>query len=110
MEKNKYGVFFKMCVHLVAKIECIVTYSDIFYEVEAVKLLINNKDNIAITYDPNWQIFGKIDFQILFQMLKLSKKSRWFLTEIGFKTKNINDIEGQYMGLIKFSPEGWKDF
>ena len=29
------------------------------------------------------------------------------LIEIGGKTKRIEDIEGQYMGLLKFTPEAW---
>ena len=33
---------------------CIVSYSDIFYEVSAVKCLIDNQDLLALTYDPNW--------------------------------------------------------
>ena len=33
-----------------------------------------------------------------------------FLLEIGKKTKNLDDINGQFMGLIKFTPDGWKKF
>ena len=30
------------------------------------------------------------------------------LAEIGKKPKSINDIEGQFMGLLKFTPNGWE--
>jgi choline kinase len=30
------------------------------------------------------------------------------LIEIGRRTTKIDDIEGQYMGLLKFTPEAWR--
>ena len=50
---------------------CIVSYSDIFYEVPAVKCLIDNQDLLALTYDPNWLSFGLDASLIHFQMLRL---------------------------------------
>ena len=32
------------------------------------------------------------------------------LQEIGLKTKNYKNIQGQFMGIIKFKPSGWKKF
>ena len=32
------------------------------------------------------------------------------ITEIGKKTFSIKDIQGQYMGLMKFKPKGWHNF
>ena len=28
--------------------------------------------------------------------------------KIGTKPKSLNEIEGQYMGLMKYTPKGWK--
>lgn len=30
-----------------------------------------------------------------------------FLTEIGRKPTTIDEVHGQYMGLLRFSPPGW---
>ena len=32
------------------------------------------------------------------------------LLEIGNKPRNVEEVEGQYMGLLRFSPEGWTEF
>jgi len=31
------------------------------------------------------------------------------LAEIGNKPKSVNDVEGQYMGLLRFTPDGWHE-
>jgi choline kinase len=31
------------------------------------------------------------------------------LAEIGNKPKTIEEVEGQYMGLLRFTPEGWRE-
>ena len=33
-----------------------------------------------------------------------------FLTEIGGAVTELDEVDGQYMGLIKFTPNGWKTF
>ena len=42
------------------------------------------------------------------ETFKISNKN--IIKEIGKKTKDINDIQGQYMGLMKFRPKGWRTF
>ncbi|MBW3762543.1 phosphocholine cytidylyltransferase family protein [Aeromonas jandaei] len=89
--------------------ECIVSYSDIFYTSEAVTALLNNKDNISLTYDPSWLDLWRQRFSDPLsdaESFKLDDKH--FLTEIGNKTTDATLIQGQYMGLLKFSPIGWK--
>lgn len=87
---------------------CIVTYSDIYYESEPIKKLFQEKADISITYDINWltqwtERFGNplIDAETF----KINKRN--FLTEIGNKPDDVSDIEGQYMGILKFKPSGW---
>lgn len=87
---------------------CIVSYSDIFYDASAVELLMNCSDELALTYDPNWlklweKRFGDpLDDAETFKLDDSGK-----VTEIGNKPKSIDEVEGQYMGLLKFTPEGW---
>lgn len=89
---------------------CIVSYSDIFYDVSAVKSLMNSDDDLAITYDPNWLDLWSKRFDD-----PLSDAETFILNldnticEIGNKAGSLDEIEGQYMGLIRFSPKGWEE-
>ena len=88
---------------------CIISYSDIFYESTAIGLLKNADASIAITYDPNWRVlwerrfFDPLDDAETF---KINKESE--VLEIGGIPKSMDEIEGQYMGLIRFTPDSWK--
>ncbi len=92
------------------KDSCVVSYSDIFYSKDAITTLIQSSSDIAITYDPNWQNLWEQRFDNplsdaeTFRLNNLSK-----IIEIGNKPKTINEIEGQYMGLLRFSPVGWAE-
>lgn len=87
----------------------VVSYSDIFYEDEVVKKLLRSDAEIAITYDKNFaQLWLQRSENPLsdLETFKIDEKS--FLLEIGQKPQNISEIEGQFMGLIKFTKTGWK--
>ena len=89
---------------------CIVSYSDIFYSPEAVKSLIFCKAKLAVTYDPNWlalwtQRFG--DPLLDAETFRLTLDDN--LKEIGKKPKSVAEVQGQYMGLLRFTPEGWAE-
>ena len=87
---------------------CIISYSDIFYTSNIIEKLSNDKSSASIAYDKNWYKLWKLRFDDIFEdaeTFKLNKDN--FLLEIGNKTKILNDIDGQFMGLIKFTPEAW---
>ena len=90
---------------------CIVSYSDIFYEVSAVISLLKSQSNLAITYDPNWLALWERRFgDPLLDAETFRLSSDGSLLEIGNKPRNVEEVEGQYMGLLRFSPEGWTEF
>jgi choline kinase len=89
---------------------CIVSYSDIFYSPVAVQSLINCEATLAVTYDPNWlqlwtERFG--DPLLDAETFRLSATNT--LAEIGNKPQSVDDVQGQYMGLLRFTPEGWAE-
>lgn len=87
---------------------CIVSYSDIFYEKLAVELLINDNNDLSLTYDKNWLNIWKKRFENPLDDAETFKiDSQGYLLEIGNKPESINDIQGQYMGLLKFTPKSW---
>lgn len=92
------------------KYNCIVSYSDIFYEASAITSLTKSKAHIAITYDPNWKILWEkrfIDPLSDAETFVLDDENT--LIEIGGKATSIDEIKGQYMGLTYFRPNGWKE-
>lgn len=89
---------------------CVVSYSDIFYGSQAVKSLMDSPASLAVTYDPNWlelwtQRFG----DPLLDAETFRLKPDQTLAEIGSKPKSVEEVQGQYMGLLRFTPEGWRE-
>lgn len=89
---------------------CIVSYSDIFYSTMAVQSLMTCEASLAVTYDPNWlglwtQRFG--DPLLDAETFRLT--SQHTLAEIGNKPTSVDEVQGQYMGLLRFTPEGWTE-
>lgn len=89
---------------------CIVSYSDIFYSPVAVKSLMKCRASLAVTYDPNWlelwtQRFG--DPLLDAETFRLTTEHT--LAEIGNKPKSVDEVQGQYMGLLRFTPDGWAE-
>ena len=87
---------------------CIVSYSDIFYSPSAVQSLMSCPAVLAVTYDPNWlalwtQRFG--DPLLDAETFRLNPDKT--LAEIGNKPKTVEEVQGQYMGLLRFTPAGW---
>ena len=89
---------------------CIVSYSDIFYGPEAVQSLMTCAASLAVTYDPNWlelwtQRFGNPLLDA--ETFRLTPENN--LVEIGNKPTSVDEVQGQYMGLLRFTPEGWAE-
>ncbi len=86
---------------------CIVSYSDIVYSTRSVQHLLACNSDLAITYDPNWIELWSARFEDPLSDAETFKLKDNRLVEIGLRTDTLEDIEGQYMGLLKFSPPGW---
>lgn len=89
---------------------CIVSYSDIFYSPAAVQSLINSDATLAVTYDPNWlQLWTERFGDPLLDAETFRLTAAHTLAEIGNKPQSVDDVQGQYMGLLRFTPEGWAE-
>jgi len=89
---------------------CIVSYSDIFYSPAAVQSLINSAATLAVTYDPNWlQLWTERFGDPLLDAETFRLTAAHTLAEIGNKPQSVDDVQGQYMGLLRFTPEGWAE-
>lgn len=89
---------------------CIVSYSDIVYEASAITSLMNSDSSIAITYDPNWRGLWERRFDDPLEdaeTFRLAADNK--VMEIGKQPQSLSEIEGQYMGLLRFTPQGWAE-
>jgi choline kinase len=89
---------------------CIVSYSDIFYEASSVESLMTCQASLAVTYDPHWlKLWEKRFGNPLIDAETFRLKPDSTLAEIGNKPKSLTEIQGQYMGLLRFTPESWNE-
>lgn len=92
-----------------AESECIVSYSDIVYHSQIVEKLAAARGDICITYDRNWLELWSLRFaDPLSDAESFILDADQRLIEIGQKTPDMKRIQGQYMGLLKITPTGWK--
>ena len=87
--------------------EVIVSYGDIVYSSNVLQRLINSNEDISVIIDLDWEEYWKerndnpLDDA---ETLKLNNEG--YICEIGKKPQSISEIEGQYIGLMKFSKRG----
>lgn len=87
----------------------VISYSDIFYDSSAVTALCATTDDIAITYDINFlELWSKRLANPLADLETFRINEKGYLLEIGDRARSLDEIQGQYMGLLKFTPAGWK--
>jgi choline kinase len=86
----------------------IVSYADIFFRNELVRGLAGAAGQLVITYDRDWRRLWTRRFaDPLADAETFRIDAAGQLLEIGGKTSRIEDIQGQYMGLLKFTPPAW---
>lgn len=89
---------------------CVVSYSDIFYEALAVSTLAESQADLAVTYDSNWRGKWAARFDDPLEDAETFRlDASGSVIEIGNKPSTVDEVEGQYMGLLRFTPEGWAE-
>ena len=81
----------------------IVSYGDIIFEQKVLKKLIDSKHDFSIIVDKKWEKYWKIRSNNPvndLESLKLDDKQN--IMSIGKKINSLNEIQGQYIGLMKF--------
>jgi len=89
--------------------EIIISYADILYEKNILNKLLDSKNDISVIIDKNWKEYWEKRFiDPLNDAESLKINSKGSIIEIVQKTKNIEEINGQYIGLMKFNTTGTK--
>jgi choline kinase len=88
--------------------EVIVSYADIFYGSPLVRRLAEAPGELVVSYDRAWRSLWSRRFADPLsdaETFRIDEAGE--LLEIGGKTARIEDIMGQYIGLLKFTPAAW---
>lgn len=86
----------------------IVSYADIFYRGDLIRGLAAAPGELVISYDRLWrELWTRRFTDPLSDAETFRIDAKGMLLEIGGKTADIRDIQGQYMGLLKFTPPAW---
>lgn len=107
-QTNMVSTLFEADAWLQAE-DCLVSYADILYDSTAVSSLMKEDAELSLTYYTKFLDLWKGRFEDPLddiETFQIDKEA--YLTEIGQKAKSLDEIEGQYMGVLKFRPEGWK--
>lgn len=86
--------------------DILVTYGDIVYTADTLKSVILGDAPISVGVDLNWRDYWQARMSNPLddaETLRLTDGN--LVIELGKKPKGYNDIEGQYMGLIKIRAE-----
>ena len=87
---------------------CIVCYSDIVFAPEAARRLADCSAPLAITsYSGYWDLWKLRMENPLEDLETFRVNGNGRLLEIGLKPESAADIQGQFMGLLRFTPESW---
>ena len=85
----------------------VISYSDILYQPDVLSSLIESNDEISVVVDRNWRQYWEERFEDpLSDAESLVLDLEGGIKDIGQKVDLIDDIEGQYIGLMKFSGKG----
>lgn len=87
--------------------EVIVSYGDIVYSGEILDRLMASTADIAVTIDLEWEAYWRArNEDPLMDAESLRLDPSGYVIEIGKKPTSLDEIDGQYMGLMKFSSCG----
>jgi choline kinase len=87
----------------------VISYADIFYGRDVVRDLAAAAGDLVVAYDRGWRSLWTRRFaDPLSDAETFRTDAGGNLIDIGRRTTDIDDIEGQYMGLLKFTPLAWR--
>ncbi len=89
--------------------DVIVSYGDIIYEESVFRKVLAAKDDISVIVDDGWyEYWSERNENPLDDAETLMFDSNDYLTEIGQKTTELEKVQSQYIGLMRFKGTGLK--
>lgn len=107
-EQTNMFVSLTMAREWLVREPCIVCYSDIVFSPGALEKLIRCPAPLAVTsYKGYWELWEKRMENPLEDLETFRADESGRLLEIGGKPSSREEIQGQFMGLLRFTPESW---
>lgn len=88
---------------------CIVSYTDIVYGKEFLQSCLSSSAKIFLPSNLNFKQSWRGREVDLLQDLESFVLSGEKVTEIGSRPKSLSEVQGQFAGIFKTTPEGWQD-
>jgi len=87
--------------------DLIISYGDIVYEGRVLEALIGSSQDISVVVDQEWRPYWSRRFaNPLDDAESLRTDTQGRITDIGNPVTNIDEIEAQYIGLMRFKEAG----
>jgi choline kinase len=104
---NIMGSLF-LCNELLLTEDCLIIYSDIYFEDSAIDSLVKSKSPSVLNLLRYLEIWGS-RFTNPIEDLEtfVLSQDRSHLIEIGEAPKSLNEVQGQFGGIFKLNPETW---
>ena len=92
-----------------AEEDIIVSYGDIIYDETVFHSILSAQDTMSVIVDDGWyEYWSERCENPLDDAETLMYDDDHYLTEIGQKTTELDKVQSQYMGLMRFRGDGWK--
>ncbi len=94
------------CAESIMDNDLVVSYGDIVYQPDVLRAVIDHPGPVAVAVDTGWRRYWEARREDPLSDAETMKLRRdGTIIELGKKPTSLTDIEGQYVGLIKFSAE-----
>ena len=84
----------------------IVSYGDIIFQPDVLKKLLESEDDFSIIVDKEWQKYWNIRTYDPLSDVESLVVENGFIKNIGQKVSSLEQIQAQYIGLMKFQNDG----
>lgn len=100
-------IYSLLCAEEHLKGEVLICYGDIIYSPEVLDAVMNDDRDIVIASDEEWQPYWEARCDDVLDDAETFKKGTdGKIASLGKKAESIDDIEGQFIGLVKLTEKG----
>ena len=83
--------------------DIVISYADIVYKKDVLEKLINDNNDFSVVVDRDWKKLWSLRMDNPLDDAETLKIDNGKIVELGKKPNSYDEIEGQYIGLIKVS-------
>jgi len=90
--------------------DLLICYSDIVYEPKVISAIMDGDAPIATIIDKNWQHLWELRMENPLEDAETLKLENGFVKELGKKPQSMDEVEGQYIGIVRVSATAQEAF